>query len=67
MSYPVEYFVRKFGFYFYYTWNSDSEQDADPTYSFLLIKYTDLFYLLLWFIFINFSSDGMSPLAAMHL
>ena len=38
MSYLVEYFVRKFGFYFYYTWNSDSEQDADLIYSFLLIK-----------------------------
>ena len=36
MSYSVEYFVRKFGFYFYYTWNSDSEQrqkkDADLIY-----------------------------------
>ena len=25
-GYPVEFFVREFGFYFQYTWNSDSEQ-----------------------------------------
>ena len=34
---------------------------------FLLSKYTDFFYSLIWFIVINFLSDGVSPLAAMHL
>ena len=26
MSYSVQYFLRKFGFYLQYTWNSDNEQ-----------------------------------------
>ena len=67
----VEYFVRKSGFYFYCTWNSDNEQRQKKMLTlykvFFLSQYTDLFYLLIWFIFINFSSDGGSPLAAMHL
>ena len=66
----VEYFIRKFGLYFYYTWNSDSEQRQKKMrtlYKVFLSQYTDLFYLLIWFIFIDSSSDGISPLAAMHL
>ena len=71
MSHSVQYFVRKFGFYLLYTWNSDNEQRQKKMLTlyivFFLSQYTDLFYLLIWFIFINFSSDGISPLAAMHL
>ena len=71
MSYSVEYFVRKCGIYFYGNWNSDNEQRQKKMLTlyivFFLSQYTDLFYLRIWFIFIDFSSDGGSPLVAMHL
>ena len=45
----------------------ETKENAELIYIFFVTKYTDIFYLLIWFIFINFWSDGISPLAAMHL